>query len=100
MPALVGLPSSARALQRDDGGPRPALVRDPCRSLSSDGKALTLTAINVAFSKEVQHDTAEKAFSITPSVEGTFHWQGRTLIWTPSARLPLSTTFVVHVSPA
>jgi hypothetical protein len=68
-------------------------------ALSSDGKALTLTAVNISFSKEVQHETAEKAFSITPSVEGSFHWQGRTLIWTPSSKLPLSTTFKVHVAP-
>ena len=68
-------------------------------SLSSDGKALTLTAINVVFSKDVQHDTAEKAFSIAPSVAGSFHWQGRTLIWTPSDKLPLSTTFRIHIAP-
>jgi hypothetical protein len=68
-------------------------------ALSSDGKALTLTAVNIAFSKEVQHDTAENAFSITPSAEGSLHWQGRTLIWTPSSKLPLSTTFKVHMAP-
>jgi hypothetical protein len=67
-------------------------------SLSLGGKATTLTAIDVVFNKEVQHDKAEKAFSITPSVAGSFHWQGLTLIWTPSVKLALSTAFHVHMA--
>jgi hypothetical protein len=100
IPALIGLAALGGVLYNAtmvDRVPPSYAIR--VSSLSSDGKALTLTAINVAFSKEVQHDTAEKAFSIAPSVEGTFHWQGRTMTWTPSSRLPLSTKFLVRVSP-
>ena len=38
-----------------------------------DGKfALTLTSIDVVFSEEVRHATAEAAFSVTPSVAGSY----------------------------
>jgi hypothetical protein len=60
--------------------------------------AMTLTSIDVVFSEPVRHDTAERAFSIDPSVQGSFHWQGMTMIFTPSAKLPLSSTFKVHVA--
>ena len=60
--------------------------------------ALTLTSIDVVFSEEVRHDTAESAFSITPHVSGSRHWQGTTLIFTPSAKLPLATVFKVHIA--
>ena len=64
-----------------------------------DGKlALTLTSIDVVFSEEVRHATAEAAFSVTPSVAGSYHWQGTTLIWTPSEKLPLSATFKIHLA--
>ena len=67
-------------------------------STSTGGQALTLTAIDVDFSKEVKHDTAERAFSISPDVPHSFHWQGLKLIVTPSAKLPPSTTFHVHMA--
>jgi hypothetical protein len=66
---------------------------------TSSGQALTLSSIEVDFSEDVQHPSAEQAFSITPQVAGSFHWQGRKLIFTPSAKLPLSTTFTVRESP-
>jgi len=66
---------------------------------SPDGNlALTLTSIDVVFSEEVRRNTAENAFSISPQVTGSRHWQGTTLIFTPSAKLPLATTFKVHVA--
>jgi TolB protein len=63
-----------------------------------DGKALTLTSIDVVFNKAVKPETAQDAFSITPAVIGSFHWQVTTLIFTPSEKLPLATTFKVHVA--
>jgi len=71
----------------------------------SGGLAMALTSIDVTFSEDVKPETAERAFSMTeavpgsPDVSGAFHWQGRTLIYTPSAKLPLSTEFHVHVGP-
>jgi hypothetical protein len=60
--------------------------------------ALTLSSVNVVFSEQVRHDTAESAFSVEPAVQGSFHWQGATLIFTPSQKLPLSSTFTVRVA--
>jgi hypothetical protein len=65
-------------------------------STATTGQAMTLTSIEVDFSEDVRHDTAQKAFSITPTVAGSFHWQGRKLIFTPSDKLPVSTTFKVR----
>ncbi len=68
-------------------------------SAATGGQALTLTAIDIDFSKDVDHTTAERAFSITPNVPHAFHWQGLKLIVTPSAKLPLSTEFQVKMAP-
>ena len=74
-------------------------------SMAGNDLAMTMTSINVTFSEEVRRDTAERAFSMTetvtgkPAVEGTFHWEGRKLIFTPSAKLPVSTGFHVHIAP-
>jgi hypothetical protein len=67
-------------------------------SPAAGGRALTLTAIDVDFSKDVIHQTAEQAFSLSPDVPHAFHWQGLKLIVTPSAKLPLSTVFHVHMA--
>ena len=61
--------------------------------------AQTLTSIDIVFSEQVRHSTAEAAFSISPHVAVSPHWQGLTLILTPAARLPLSTLFKVHIGP-
>ena len=62
------------------------------------GLARTLTSIDVVFSEEVKRDTAEAAFSIIPYVPVSHYWQGLTMIVTPSAKLPLSTSFKVHMA--
>ena len=68
-------------------------------STAPGGRALTLTAIDIDFSKDVNRDTAEQAFSLSPNVPHAFHWQGlNKLIVTPSAKLPLSTVFHVHMA--
>jgi len=73
-------------------------------SPAAGGLAMTLTSIDVDFSENVKHATAENAFAMTekvpgnPAVAGTFHWQGLKLIFTPSAKLLLSATFHIHMS--
>ena len=75
-------------------------VSSPARS----GLAMTLTSIDVVFSEAVRRPSAEAAFSMTEAtagsvpVVGTYHWQCLKLIFTPSAKLPLSTKFHVHMS--
>jgi hypothetical protein len=71
---------------------------------TKEGLGMTLTSIDINFSEEVRHETADRAFSMTPAapgapaVAGGFHWQGTTLIFTPTDKLPLSTKFRVHVA--
>ena len=60
--------------------------------------ALTLTSIDIVFSEKVRPQTAQAAFSISPEVAVSAHWQGLTLVLTPAAKLPLSTTFKVHMA--
>ena len=58
----------------------------------------TLTAIDVEFSEPVRTASVETRFAITPHVAGAFRWDGgRTLIFTPSQRLPSATTFQVTI---
>jgi len=82
----------------------PPTVSLTVSSLDSHGRATTLTSIDITFSEEVRHDSAEAAFAMTQlpgtsKVAGAFHWQGLTLIFTPSARLPLAAKFHVHLGP-
>jgi Bacterial Ig-like domain/WD40-like Beta Propeller Repeat len=67
-------------------------------SVNSGGLGMTLTSVDVDFSEDVRTDGAQNAFAITPPVSGSFHWQGHTMIFTPDAKLPLSTTFHVHMA--
>ncbi|HET7026705.1 MAG TPA: Ig-like domain-containing protein [Candidatus Limnocylindrales bacterium] len=59
----------------------------------------TLTAIDVEFSEPVRTATAEQRFAIEPYVAGTFSWDGATMIYTPSQRLPPDATFSVTIGP-
>jgi hypothetical protein len=58
----------------------------------------TLTAIDVAFSEPVRTATAEQRFRIEPFVAGTFSWDGATMIYTPSQKLPADTSFTVTIA--
>jgi hypothetical protein len=61
-------------------------------------KGQTLTAIDVEFSEPVRTASVETRFTITPHVPGAVRWDGqRTLIFTPSQRLPAATAFQVAI---
>jgi WD40 repeat protein len=64
----------------------------------ASGPVEVLNSVDVDFSEAVRTDTAEKAFSMTPPVAGSFHWQNLRMIFTPTAKLPLSTKFHVHMA--
>jgi Bacterial Ig-like domain/WD40-like Beta Propeller Repeat len=99
--ALVGIAVLAAVLYNATAVDRvpPTYSIQLSNTVSGSGLALVRTSIKVAFSEEVNPDIAQNAFSITPTVAGSFHWQGRTLIFTPSNKLPLSSTFHVHMAP-
>jgi hypothetical protein len=65
----------------------------------ASGPVPALNSVEVDFSEPVRQNTAEAAFSLVPNVPGSFHWQGlNRMIFTPSAKLPLSTKFHVHMA--
>ena len=51
------------------------------------------TKISATFSEAMDKASAEAAFSITPSVAGTFSWVGNTMTFTPITNLAYSTTY-------
>jgi Bacterial Ig-like domain len=68
------------------------------RTGDSDTVAMTHAAIGVEFSEPVREPGAQVRFRLDPSVPGAFSWaDDRTLIFTPSQKLPDSTSFSAHV---
>lgn len=82
-----------------DGRPPAVLRISLTQHLTANADtALTTSSVEVDFSEPVEHATAEAAFAITPSVDGSFSWSSASLTFTPAARLPLRTEFAVTVS--
>jgi len=54
-------------------------------------------AIKLTFSEAMDESAAEDAFKITPRVNGDFHWEGTTLIFTPSPQFASNTTYKVTI---
>ena len=59
--------------------------------------AQTVTAIDIEFSEPVRTSTVEARFRLEPYVAGAFTWDGSTVIFTPSAKLPADTEFLVRI---
>jgi len=55
------------------------------------------TVIAVTFGESMNTTSVEDAFSIDPSVAGTFNWDGDTMTFTPLADLAYSTTYEVTI---
>jgi hypothetical protein len=84
----------------DDRRPPTVLDTTLTQHLSGDPQmALTTSSIEVDFSEPIDHPTGQAAFEITPRVTGSFSWSAARLIFTPAARLPLKTDFVVSIGP-
>lgn len=57
------------------------------------------TQITIVFSNTMNRTTVRQAFSITPSVQGSFSWpEGSKVVFTPSAPLEEETTYVVQLT--
>jgi len=56
------------------------------------------TNINVTFDQSVDKASAESNFSISPSISGSYSWNGNTMIFHPSANLKYSTTYTVTIA--
>ena len=51
--------------------------------------------IKIIFDQEVDHESAELLFSIEPTIDGDFTWEGNTLIFKPSSPFSYSTTYKI-----
>jgi hypothetical protein len=55
------------------------------------------TTITVTFSEPMDKLSAQNAFSISPTMPGSFSWSGNTMIFTPDSDLEYDTTYAVTV---
>ncbi len=53
--------------------------------------------ISFDFSVPMRHRSVERAFRISPTISGTFRWQGNRLTFVPSSSLEKGTTFAVTI---
>ena len=66
--------------------------------ISPNGGGVSVgAAIHVTFDQVVDHASAEKAFSVSPALQGSISWSGSTLTYTPSS-LSYNTSYSVTVA--
>src|SRR3989442_8543653 len=68
---------------------------NPVHSASRNSNART--DIRLTFTEAVNQSVAQAAFSIQPSVAGTFQWQGNVLAFTPASDLATGTRVTVTI---
>ena len=54
--------------------------------------------VAVSFSEAMDEASAQSAFSISPSADGSFKWQGNTLVFTPKTPLNPNTAYTVTLA--
>lgn len=59
--------------------------------------APTSASISVAFNRPMDAESAESAFAISPSLEGTFTWSGYTMMFMPAQELEDDAYFTVTI---
>jgi hypothetical protein len=65
------------------------------------GTAVSLdSSIAIGFSEAMSQSSAQSAFSISPSVAGSFSWSGNTLTFDPTSSLQYNTVYTVTVTTA
>ncbi|MDY0096822.1 MAG: Ig-like domain-containing protein [Candidatus Dojkabacteria bacterium] len=63
----------------------------------STNVSLTTSSISLTFNQPVDHTTVQERFSISPSINGTFSWNGNTLYYKFANTLPYSTKYTVSI---
>ena len=56
------------------------------------------TNITTTFNQEVNHASAQSKFSVMPAVDGSFSWNGNSMIFNPSNDLSYQTTYTVTIA--
>jgi hypothetical protein len=65
----------------------------------NEGAASVIDSVTVTFSEAMNRQSAEDAFSISPQVEGSFSWDGETILFfTPSTILAGETQYTVTIA--
>jgi hypothetical protein len=68
--------------------------------VSPEGTSVALNSwIMVWFNVEMDRDTVESAFSISPNIKGSFSWTGKVLRFSPSSSLSTGTKYMVTIGP-
>ena len=68
--------------------------------VSPEGTSVALNSeIIIWFNVEMDRDTVESAFSISPNIKGLFSWTGKVLHFPPSSSLSTGTNYVVTIGP-
>jgi len=58
----------------------------------------TNTNISITFDQEVDHASAQSKFSLSPTINGTFSWNGNTMIFNPYLSLNYSTKYTISIA--
>ncbi|PID32189.1 hypothetical protein CR970_01910 [Candidatus Saccharibacteria bacterium] len=97
--ATQGMRSEAGGVLTEDksfGVVTPGVVQ--VVGMSPGGSRVALdTPIRLTFNQPVDHASAERAFSLSPHVDGSFSWSGDTLIYSPSG-YGYQTTYTVAIA--
>ncbi|MFC1663478.1 Ig-like domain-containing protein [Patescibacteria group bacterium] len=56
------------------------------------------STIRAGFDQDIDKNSAETKFIISPNVSGTFSWDGRTIVFDPSQALAFDTTYTVSLA--
>ncbi len=69
--------------------------------LPNDGsvRASRNTQVRVNFDQDVDHNSAQSKFSISPTANGNITWDGDNLVFTPTTPFAFSTTYKISLSP-
>lgn len=55
------------------------------------------STVQISFDQNVDHFSAESLFSISPSVDGSFSWNGNTMIFDPTDAFDFNTSYSVSI---
>lgn len=64
----------------------------------TSGAGVTGVVLSITFNQEVDHESAQLSFVTSPSVPGTFSWNGNTLNYTITSKLAYSTRYDFSVN--
>ena len=72
------------------------------KGIDPDERTILSSTVELIFSEEMDQDSVESAFNITPNVAGAFSWsdEGQKIIFTPDKLLKASKTYTVSVGTA